>query len=120
VNTSADTSLTELSGASTVTTDAAHCVKMHFVTDSAALGYRGESDNGSVLVEDHDRNNADAALELLCSTYTAVSTADIVTPFLATTLPKQPACDGVADDDGGGDESTGRCKRDRRCDPARP
>jgi hypothetical protein len=73
---------------------------MHFATDSAVLGYSGESDTGSVLVEDHDRPTADAALELLCSTYTAVSTADIVAPLLATTHSEVPPGDGVTVDDG--------------------
>jgi hypothetical protein len=98
-DTSADTSITELSGATTATTDVAHCVKMHFATDSAVLGYSGGGCNGSVLVQDSDESS-DAVLELLCSTYTAVSTADIVAPLLATNLLEQPTCNGVTDDDG--------------------
>jgi hypothetical protein len=103
VDSSADTSLTELSGATTATTDVAHCVKMHFATDSAVLGYSAECDDGSVLVNDHDENT-DAALELLCSTYTAVSTADIVAPLLATTHSEVPPGDGVTVDDGADDD----------------
>jgi hypothetical protein len=99
VDTSADTSLTELSGAATVTTEVADCGKTHPATDSAVLECGGERDDGSVLLQD-SHANSDAALELLCSTYIAVSTADIVAPLLATNLLEQPTCNGVTDDDG--------------------
>jgi hypothetical protein len=99
VDTSAGTSLTDTSVAATVTTDIANCVQMHFATDSAVLEYEGERGDGSVLVQDHDENT-DAALELLCSTYTAVSTADIVAPLLATTHSEVPPGDGVTVADG--------------------